>query len=288
MTGNGGGCPLPSVLSVGPDGRLDPTFGTNGRLTWPTEYDDYVTSGAMSAIGTVFQVGDHLAVPGNRWMSQTTVESGLVEFDPDGTLLHPELRDGFRRLDLGPANPRHVLAANGLASPTRSVPHRATPSTSRASRSTTRTGLQTAEWSSRSSLPRRSAAEKQTVQIGTDQGPALWTLTAECSEPFTEAVDRLREGQSLTIVDDPMNPMNGSSLLLVGDGQEQIGWVPDYLVEHFHELRDRPARIRSSPSSTSTVQRWRRTCGSCVVWSLRGRGVSAVPLDRLPTVRRSE
>ena len=113
VTGNGGGCPLPSVLSVGPDGRLDPTFGTNGRLTWPTEYDNYVTSGAMSAIGTVFQVGDHLAVPGNRWMSQTTVESGLVEFHTDGTLLHPELRDGFRRLDLGPANPRHVLAANG-------------------------------------------------------------------------------------------------------------------------------------------------------------------------------
>lgn len=53
-----------------------------------------------------------------------------------------------------------------------------------------------------------------------------------------EAVERLSEGQTLTIVDDPANPVNGRALLLAGDEQEQIGWVPDYLVEHFHDLRD--------------------------------------------------
>lgn len=52
-----------------------------------------------------------------------------------------------------------------------------------------------------------------------------------------EAVERLREGQSLTIVDDPTNEVNGRALLLAGDDHEQIGWVPDYLVEHLHELR---------------------------------------------------
>lgn len=53
-----------------------------------------------------------------------------------------------------------------------------------------------------------------------------------------EAVARLRVGQSLTIVDDPTNEANHRALLLAGDEQEQIGWVPDYLVEHFHDLRD--------------------------------------------------
>ena len=55
---------------------------------------------------------------------------------------------------------------------------------------------------------------------------------------WVELVARLSEGQSLAIVDDPDNPVNGRALLLAGDDQEQIGWVPDYLVEHFHDLRD--------------------------------------------------
>lgn len=53
-----------------------------------------------------------------------------------------------------------------------------------------------------------------------------------------EAVERLSEGQALTIVDDPTNEVNHLALRLAGDDQEQIGWVPDYLVEHFHDLRD--------------------------------------------------
>lgn len=53
-----------------------------------------------------------------------------------------------------------------------------------------------------------------------------------------EAVERLSEGQTLTIVDDPTNEVNPLALRLAGDDQSQIGWVPDYLVEHFHDLRD--------------------------------------------------
>lgn len=52
-----------------------------------------------------------------------------------------------------------------------------------------------------------------------------------------EAVDRLHDGQVLAIVDDPDNVMNGRALLLAGDDREPVGWVPDYLVEHLHELR---------------------------------------------------
>jgi hypothetical protein len=52
-----------------------------------------------------------------------------------------------------------------------------------------------------------------------------------------EAVDRLHCGQVLVIVDEPDNVVNGRALLLAGDDQVPIGWVPDYLVEHLHELR---------------------------------------------------
>lgn len=53
-----------------------------------------------------------------------------------------------------------------------------------------------------------------------------------------EAVDRLHIGQALTIVDEPDNPVNARALLLTGSDQVPIGWVPEYVVEHFHELRD--------------------------------------------------
>lgn len=51
------------------------------------------------------------------------------------------------------------------------------------------------------------------------------------------AVDQLQIGQELAIVDDPDNPVNGRALLLAGENRVPVGWVPDYLVEHFHELR---------------------------------------------------
>lgn len=53
-----------------------------------------------------------------------------------------------------------------------------------------------------------------------------------------EAVASLRRGDRLQLVDDRGNPYNPRALiLLVADGR-QVGWVPDYLVEHVHELRE--------------------------------------------------
>lgn len=57
-------------------------------------------------------------------------------------------------------------------------------------------------------------------------------------EGATEAVDQLHAGQCLTLVDDPDNVMNGRALLLAGADRLPVGWVPDYLVEHLHELRE--------------------------------------------------
>lgn len=53
-----------------------------------------------------------------------------------------------------------------------------------------------------------------------------------------DAVSSLAVGDHLTLRDDPDNPVNSRAILLrVTDGQP-VGYVPDYLVEHFHELRD--------------------------------------------------
>lgn len=53
-----------------------------------------------------------------------------------------------------------------------------------------------------------------------------------------DAVACSRAGDPLTLVDDPQNAHNPRALLLrVSDGR-RVGWVPDYLVDHVHELRE--------------------------------------------------
>lgn len=52
-----------------------------------------------------------------------------------------------------------------------------------------------------------------------------------------EALSTLQPGDGLALVDDPQNPHNPRAVLLrISDGR-QVGWVPDYLVDHVHELR---------------------------------------------------
>jgi hypothetical protein len=52
-----------------------------------------------------------------------------------------------------------------------------------------------------------------------------------------EAVASLRTGDRLMLVDEPQNEYNSRAVLLrISDGR-QVGWIPDYLVEHVHELR---------------------------------------------------
>lgn len=53
-----------------------------------------------------------------------------------------------------------------------------------------------------------------------------------------DAVSSLHPGDELALVDDPDNIYNPRAIVLrVSDGQP-VGWIPDYLVEHVHELRD--------------------------------------------------
>lgn len=53
----------------------------------------------------------------------------------------------------------------------------------------------------------------------------------------SEAADDLRPGDRLVLVDDPSNAYNPRAVLLrVNDGRT-VGYVPDYLVDHVHELR---------------------------------------------------
>jgi hypothetical protein len=44
-------------------------------------------------------------------------------------------------------------------------------------------------------------------------------------------------GDRLVLADDPNNPYNSGALVLRDIDRQQLGWVPDYLVEHVHELR---------------------------------------------------
>ena len=53
-----------------------------------------------------------------------------------------------------------------------------------------------------------------------------------------DAVNEIRMGDRLTLIDEPDNQVNGHAMLLAGPHEVPIGWVPDYLVEHLHDLRN--------------------------------------------------
>lgn len=84
------------------------------------------------------------------------------------------------------------------------------------------------------------------------------------------AVDRLRAGQALAIVDDPGNVMNGRALLLAGEDWVPVGWVPDYLVEHLHELRqfngEDPTVTVEHINGTDTAPHMRVLCRVTAPW----------------------
>ncbi len=52
-----------------------------------------------------------------------------------------------------------------------------------------------------------------------------------------EAVARLAAGDRLVVADQPDNESSARAILRRATDASQIGWVPDYLVEHVHELR---------------------------------------------------
>ena len=55
----------------------------------------------------------------------------------------------------------------------------------------------------------------------------------------SQAVTALRSGDHLALADDPNNDFNPRAILLNTPLGAPVGWVPDYLVEAIHELRDR-------------------------------------------------
>jgi len=52
-----------------------------------------------------------------------------------------------------------------------------------------------------------------------------------------EAVDQLHRGDVLRLVDDAANEVNPRALLLNAESSVSVGYAPDYLVDHIHELR---------------------------------------------------
>lgn len=55
-------------------------------------------------------------------------------------------------------------------------------------------------------------------------------------EGASDAVARLHPGDRLVLVDDPTNAFNTRALVLRASDGHQVGWIPDYLVGHVHEL----------------------------------------------------
>lgn len=53
----------------------------------------------------------------------------------------------------------------------------------------------------------------------------------------SDAVSALAVGDRLVLIDDGTNEHNPRAVVLRADDGQQIGWIPDYLVEHVHDLR---------------------------------------------------
>lgn len=53
-----------------------------------------------------------------------------------------------------------------------------------------------------------------------------------------DAVSTVEPGDVLDLVDDPDNEVNPRAVLMSSRTGERVGWVPDYLVDLIHELRD--------------------------------------------------
>lgn len=54
----------------------------------------------------------------------------------------------------------------------------------------------------------------------------------------SEAINQLKAGDFLALVDQPENQVNPLAIQIDTDADEPVGWVPNYLVDTIHELRD--------------------------------------------------
>lgn len=83
----------------------------------------------------------------------------------------------------------------------------------------------------------------------------------------------LRAGEVLDLVDDPDNRYNARAVLLRSDGTE-IGWIPDYLVEHVHQLRElndaNPTVVVEHVNGEDSPSHQRVLCRLDAPWPLAG------------------
>jgi len=92
-------------------------------------------------------------------------------------------------------------------------------------------------------------------------------------EGAADAVASLRRGDHLVLVDDEHNEHNPRAMLLrISDGRH-IGWVPDYLVDHVHELRDlngiEPVVVVEHVNDASVATHMRLLCRLRAPWPER-------------------
>lgn len=126
----------------------------------------------------------------------------------------------------------------------------------------------------------RSGGRRATDRIEVFAGPER-TATGESTLLFfvrgirhlpgaAETVSTLVEGDRLVLGDDQGNAHNPRAVLLrVSDGQ-QVGWAPDYLVEHIHELRqlngEDPVVIVEHVNDRSVAPHLRLLCRLTAPW----------------------
>ncbi len=58
-----------------------------------------------------------------------------------------------------------------------------------------------------------------------------------------QAISEVRPGDALEPMDEPTNPVNQRAILVSTRTGHQVGWVPDCLVDTFHELREHDALV---------------------------------------------
>jgi len=53
-----------------------------------------------------------------------------------------------------------------------------------------------------------------------------------------ERIARLKQGEELTLMDEPSNPFNPRALVVTNSGNHSLGWVPNLLLDYVHKVRD--------------------------------------------------
>jgi hypothetical protein len=58
-----------------------------------------------------------------------------------------------------------------------------------------------------------------------------------------ERLAMLQAGDTLGLRDDTLNPKNARAILLDARGGQEVGWVPDWLVDEIHAMRDSASKL---------------------------------------------